>query len=307
MLTLGILASALVLILLPHDVYAWGPATHLEYAHRALESLALFPPLIRKLLTKHENDYLYGAVAADITVGKGFTEYLYNCHNWRVAFEIFHRKASKDHQKAFMLGYLVHLAADTVAHNFFVPFKLIRSWNARFLKHVYWEMRMDLTVPRRYWDMTHHFSRNNFVEDDVLLEGHLKRTLFSFRTNKKIFNGLLILQRLKHWQIMAQNVGRRSVWKLGDKDVHHYKNLALTSAVDFLTNLENSYVLKADPTGKLKILYARDMVKKIRHASKTRDLNHEREEKLLRDIKKQLEAGIYEPVTLPIVDNYVRH
>ncbi|MBI2339647.1 MAG: zinc dependent phospholipase C family protein [Deltaproteobacteria bacterium] len=307
MLISSILASALILVLMPHDAFAWGPATHLEYAHRALASLALFPPLVRKLLVKYEDDYLYGSVAADITVGKGFTEYLYNCHNWRVAFELFHKKAVKDHEKAFMLGYLVHLAADTVAHNFFVPFKLIRSWSARFLKHIYWEMRMDLTVPAKYWDMTHHFSKNNFVEDDRLLQGHLKRTLFSFNTNKKIFNGLLIAQRLKHWRIVVQNMGRRSAWRLIDSDVVHYKNLALKAAVDLLTRIEDSYVLKADPTGKLKILYARDMVKKIRRTDKTGELGREGKDRLLNDIKKRLEAGIYEPVTLPIMENYLKH
>src|SRR3990167_2657095 len=131
-----------ILCLLPVDALAWGPATHLEYGLTALAQLSLFLPWIQALLQKHPNDFLYGSVAADITLGKKYTHYTRNCHNWQVALDILDA-AHTDRQKAFMLGYLSHLAADTVSHNFFVPFYSMKSFRTTSLRHTYWEVRME--------------------------------------------------------------------------------------------------------------------------------------------------------------------
>lgn len=291
-----IISVCLLILFIPTSVYAWGPATHLEYASRALEGLALFPPAIRLLLTRHEDHFLYGSVAADITIGKGLRGYLYNCHNWQVALDLFHNKTRNDSQKAFMLGYLGHLAADTVAHNFFVPYKLIRSWNSRLLKHVYWEMRMDLSVPEKYWHMMEKFADNRFLQDDKLLEDSLKRTFFSFKTNKKIFNSLLILQRLRHYKNLAERYAKRSVWKLTDADIKNYKQLAQKSVADFLTHFEKSYCLKADPTGKTRMVFARHWVRTLREAHRRKKLPHLAAEKILHGLKQDLQKSIYDPI-----------
>lgn len=295
----------LVLFLTSSVAHAWGPATHLEYAGHALNSLALFAPLVKKLISKHQDHFLYGVVAADITLGKDLRGYLYNCHNWKVAYDLFENKAKDNCQKAFMLGYLAHLAADTVAHNFFIPYKMIRSWNTKLLNHVYWEMRFDLSVADKYWKMMGSFKDERYAKDDALLEGHLKRTFFSFRTNKKIFNSLLMIQKLKHYKKLALTYASKSVWKLSEQDIKNYKKLAIASMIDFLTNFEKSYCLNADPTGKLKIVYARDMVAQLRQASKGGTLTQKGEHHFLQDVKKQFSAGIYELVTFPILQNYL--
>ena len=46
-----------------------------------------------------------------------------HCHSWPVGFEILDR-ARDEPLRAFSLGYLAHLAADVVAHNYFVPRQL---------------------------------------------------------------------------------------------------------------------------------------------------------------------------------------
>lgn len=300
-----ILAIFFLFFLIPTDAFAWGPATHLEYASHALQHLALFSVATRKILEKYKDHFLYGSIAADITLGKNARGYLYNCHNWKVAFDLFHKKAKKDSQKAFMLGYMGHLAADTVAHNYFVPFKLIRSWKTKLLKHVYWEMRMDLSVPGKHWDTMEALAGHDYSEDDALLEGHLKRTIFSFKTNKKIFNSLIILQRMEKYKKLALNIADKSVWVLDDKAIRNYKKIANNSVIDFLKNLEESYCLQADPTGKLKMLYARDIIKNLRLADKQDELSPQLEDLILKKIKSQMEKGIYEVVTLPRVEDFV--
>lgn len=289
------------LVLLPSLAHAWGPVTHLEYAGHALSSLAIFAPLVKKLISKYQDHFLYGVVAADITLGKDLRGYLYNCHNWEVAFDLLEDKAKKDHERAFMLGYLGHLAADTVAHNFFVPFKMIRSWNTKLLNHVYWEMRFDLSVPEKYWKMMGEFKNSRYADDDALLEGHLKRTIFSFKTNKTIFNSLLMIQRLRHYKKFAHKYAAKSIWTISEEDIKIYKKLAVEAMIDFLKNPQKSYCLKADPTGKLKILYAREIIKQLRHASKQGFLADLVHMNIFLSIKKQMKAGIYRPVTLPFI------
>jgi len=45
--------------------------------------------------------------------------------------------------RAFAFGYLAHLAADTVAHNYFVPRQLAVTSSTSSLGHSYWESRFE--------------------------------------------------------------------------------------------------------------------------------------------------------------------
>ena len=67
--------------------------------------------------------FLYGSVAADISFAKKYVPEGRHSHHWRVGEEIL--KAAPDEPlKAAAYGYLGHLAADTLAHNTYVPRKL---------------------------------------------------------------------------------------------------------------------------------------------------------------------------------------
>lgn len=293
------IATVLVIILSPSLAEAWGGITHLEYAHGALAVLSGFPLAVKKLLMKETKHFLYGSVAADITLGKNLRGYIYNCHNWRVALDLLQHQAKSNSQKAFMLGYLSHLAADTVAHNFFVPYRLILSWKNRFFQHVYWEIRMDLTVDTTYWKLLEDFLHDDFSDDDALLEGHLKKTFFSFKTNKKIFNGLIALQQFKKYKEFVFQADQKSSLTLTKQDILNYKTLAQNAVIDFLKNLDQSYCLDADPTGKLKMLYARDATTQLRALSKKGELTPKKEYHLLKLIKQHLQESIYTPNALP--------
>ena len=51
--------------------------------------------------------------------------------------------ARDDPLRAFGLGYLAHLAADSVAHNYFVPKQLAVTSSTSALGHSYWESRFE--------------------------------------------------------------------------------------------------------------------------------------------------------------------
>jgi hypothetical protein len=68
----------------------------------------------------YPKDFLYGSVAADISLAKKYVPEGRHCHHWHIGEEIF-ETAETERLRAVGLGYLSHLAADTIAHNFFVP------------------------------------------------------------------------------------------------------------------------------------------------------------------------------------------
>ena len=109
------LLTLIFVLFAPGAADAWGPATHLELGNAILKNPELINASARALIQAFPFDFLYGNISADIVVGKNLVEEMKHCHNWKVGFKLKGRTES-DSQKAFALGYLSHLAADTIAH-----------------------------------------------------------------------------------------------------------------------------------------------------------------------------------------------
>jgi len=291
---------ALVYLLIPSDAYAWGPGAHMSYALHALANVDQFAASIQPLLSRFPDVFLYGTIAADIILGKKFAGELYHCHNWPIAFQLL-KGAQSDRQKTFIYGYLGHLSVDTVAHNFYVPYKIIGSYEAMTLRHTYWEMRFDLKMDPKVWTTLEEVAGGDFTDLDEFLEKSLKRSIFSFKTNKNIFNSLLLIQRMNKWRRAAELLTKVSAYSLEEKEVREFKSLCHEVLLEFLSDPEKARVLKADPSGKLKLLYAKEMVKDLRSYT-SRDLVGRTQAKdLIASIRAHLKDGIYQPVDLPVI------
>jgi len=112
--------AGVALVLLPSAAYAWTPGTHVFLGEAVMRSLDLLPSAIAELLRAYPYDFLYGSIAADTSIAKKYAPVGRHCHSWTVGLEIYDG-AEDDPLRAFALGYLAHLAADAVAHNYFVP------------------------------------------------------------------------------------------------------------------------------------------------------------------------------------------
>ena len=89
-----------------------------------------------------------------------------------------------------------------------MPVQLIISFRARALKHVYWEARFDAEQPQADWRRVREVVEPVAIPDcDDLIERIVERTLFSFRTNKRIFNSVMALHRVEQWQRLMSRVG----------------------------------------------------------------------------------------------------
>src|SRR5690606_10379300 len=132
----ALLLSLALLLLLPDPAWAWGPATHVYLGTGVLDSLSLLPPAVRSVVAACPYAFLYGSVAADISLAKKYVPEGRHCHNWHVGEEIY-QTADTDRLRAVGLGYLAHLAADTIAHNVFVPRQLLLTSSSKAPGHSY--------------------------------------------------------------------------------------------------------------------------------------------------------------------------
>ncbi|MBI4367108.1 MAG: zinc dependent phospholipase C family protein [Deltaproteobacteria bacterium] len=285
---LTILAAMLCV---PSIAHAWGPGMHLEIALTLLTKAAIAAPAVRALMKAFPSDFLYGAVSPDIFLRKKLAG-LYHCHNWRMGALLL-SEAATDRQRAAAYGYLAHLAADVIAHNYFIPYKIVRSYRARLLSHAYWELRYDLTVPAWAWEAVPRIVSGNYREFDELLERVMKKTLFSFRTSKRIYYSLLVVQRLRRLQQGLKLYAKASRWDLVDDRVQSYRRLVFRTVEDFLQKLDAAACCRGDPTGIARETEALDMRRRIRRAVLRRILTREQADRFVRHCGERLEAGVF--------------
>lgn len=251
------------------DAFAWGPATHLELSHTVLNNLPMIPHAVRALIEKYPYDYYYGNIGADIVVGKKYQEELSHCHNWSFGYKLLD-DAKSDSQKAFAYGFLSHLAADTVAHNHFIPTKIIKTFTTNMHKHLYWELRFDSFVDKSVWDIPEKIEQAIHLDNDELLSTTLAGTgtALPFPANKTLFSGVLNLHKIDNWHSMIKFMVKVSVWEFHQEDKDRYFNFALDSVMGFLIHEDTAPCTAKDPTGKQNLQLANDTRQKLRSLKK---------------------------------------
>ncbi len=256
-------ATALFLLLSPDHALAWGGGIHLQLGVSVLNNLPSLSPDLAAILANHPRDFLYGCISADITLGKKFTHYMLNCHRWRIGKKLL-QSARTDAQRACAHGYLCHLAADVIAHNYYVPYKIMHSFAAVTMKHAYWEMRFETFVTKEVWEAAQDVCRADQRANDDLMRSVLANTLFSFGTNKRIFNSIMMLSRLEKWQKVMQTLSDNSRYVLAESDRDEFYLLTEEAIFDFLRREGESELLQADPTGERALAMAEAVRKNLK-------------------------------------------
>lgn len=268
------LALIFLCLVFPTEAFGWAPATHLFYAKEILSFSHLLPVSLGRLLQEFRVDFLYGCIAADITIGKAYVEYLYNCHNFDVGLGLLNH-AKTPPEKAFVYGYLSHLAADTVSHNYFVPFQNISQFSGRgSFVHAYWEVSVDQYYGEHAWMGIEEIIKNPRTHGhDQLLDEALKDTIFSFKTNKLLFSSMLAIQRLKKWQALVKKTDVISMGKVNPHHLAEYNRLALSAIILFLNETKKSPVYRVDPTGAEVISEATEIRAMLKKLEKKREIS----------------------------------
>ncbi|UCG33170.1 MAG: zinc dependent phospholipase C family protein [Phycisphaerales bacterium] len=236
------------LLLSAEPAAAWGPATHVMLARDVLAQLALLPAAVAAVLTRHGLDYVYGSLTADVVLAKRLSRVKQFCHHWATGFAMFD-DADDDQRRAFALGYLSHLAADTVAHNKYVPHQLMVSDTTVSFGHVYWELRSEQVVPEEHWAELRRLLHHSFPRHEVTMSARLDQAFLPFAINNRIFYSMNRLFSNLTWRRGARTWLRMSRWPLSQQLLAGYHVECVGRIRSVLSHLHDAPVLREDPNG----------------------------------------------------------
>jgi hypothetical protein len=253
----AVLAALALVLLVPEPAHGFGPATHVFLGRTLLDLLQLLPLPLAELLRAYPQSFLYGSVAADISFAKKYVPAGRHCHFWHVGEEIL-EKAGNDRLRAVAYGYLGHLAADTIAHNFFVPRQLLLTSSSKALGHGYWEHRLDTHIGEPYGSLARRIVIDyDHSEADHLFDSVLSGTIFSFETNRRIFRGMIRVQDSDRWKAVFDRMLQKSRWDLPPTTMDAYTSRAFDYVVDYLLRGRDSQAAQLDPTGEFNLRLAK--------------------------------------------------
>lgn len=249
--------ALLAVMLLPTDALAWSPGTHIYLGETVLANLAQVPLAVADLLRAYPYDFLYGSIAADTSIAKKYAPVGRHCHAWHVGQEVYDR-ADTEPLRAFGLGYLAHLAADSIAHNFFVPRQLVVTSTTVALGHSYWESRFELHLGEHYAKTAVEVIQQDHQASDGHLDRILSPTIFSVRTSRRLFRGMVGVTETQSWQRAFRAVMQRSRWDLPDEDVERQMGASFEMVMALL-NAEDGLARRYDPAGESSLQLAKKM------------------------------------------------
>lgn len=217
------------IILVPSLSFAWGPLTHMYLGNEIFSYAPLIPAGIYSLIKKYRQDFLYGNLMADTIIGKKYLPDSKSSHSWNVGIRLF-CQAKTWPEKAFTYGFLSHLAADTVAHE-------ILTENLANAGHTWAELKADSVINKNFWVQSVMFSRAVQRRNDQFLSDSLDRFIFSFKTNKRIYKGMVFFSFLNKKR-------RRGV----DREfLSHLHVVSLMRMLDLLRNGTDAQVMNRSP------------------------------------------------------------
>ena len=275
----AVLLALVAVALFPGVAHAWTPGTHIFLGESVLANLHQLPTIVADLLRAFPYDFLYGNIAADTSIAKKYAPVGRHCHSWHVGQEI-HDLADSEALRAFGLGYLAHLAADTVAHNFFVPRQLVITSRTIALGHSYWESRFETHLGEHYARGAMDVVRLDHRPADAHLDRILSPTIFSVRTNRRLFRGMVGLVETQSWQKTFRALAQTSRWDLPDDEVERYMAVSFQLIMEVLSG-PHAAARRLDPSGHSSLRLAKRMridVLRARMAPDLQSLTHAADE-----------------------------
>ena len=259
----AVVLAVVALVLLPGVAHAWTPGTHIFLGESVLANLHQLPAAVTDLLRAFPYDFLYGNIAADTSMAKKYAPVGRHCHAWHVGQEILDL-APTDPLRAFGHGYLAHLAADSVAHNFFVPRQLVLTSSTAALGHSYWESRFETHLGTAYPAEAKQLILQDHAVSDAHLDAIISPTLFSVHTSRRLFRGMVRLTESQSWQWAFQLMLENSRWDLPDADVERHMAVAFEYVMGALGD-RDAAPRRLDPAGHQALLLAKRMRRQALH------------------------------------------
>ncbi|MCK6447305.1 MAG: zinc dependent phospholipase C family protein [Planctomycetes bacterium] len=275
---------------------AWGPGNHLEFEARVFRRRReLLPARIADLIEHERPAWQYGHIAADIINFKAFGGHYNHCHRWTIVDEMLALARSRA-EEAFVLGYLSHLAADTIAHNHFVPYHLARYARGQKLGHLYWEMNADRFVDDDRWGaITVLKWDHRLAKLDELVNSTVPKKALSMGTNKLIFNHVLLSSERKLWRRNIERLHPRAHLRLERRFLDLFQRAAVERIALALTKEGRRKLAHVDTNGKA----AQELALTLHNAIVERSAGGERRDTALERAASVFLEGMQSPPPKP--------
>jgi hypothetical protein len=119
--------------------------------------------------------------------------------------------------------------------------------------HTYWESRVETHLGPVFARRAREIIRLDQSAADRHLERIISPTIFSVRTNRRLFRGIVHLTDTSGWQRAMRVAGERSRWLLNEQDVERHLGIAYDLTVEVMAGLgageEGARALAFDPNG----------------------------------------------------------
>jgi Zinc dependent phospholipase C len=248
----------------PEPALAWGPVTHVALGMQVLATVITPEHPLQATLLKLPEIFLYGGLAPDIVQGRRLQSRLRrHSHNWNTGFGLL-GSARTPEQQALAWGYLAHLAADVVAHNYFLPARFIGRFESGIASHLYAEARYDTFQAHEYQELLVKLLRVDFGVLNRTLKQAIDSPLFSFSAHQRIFEGGL--RRIREFNGLVRRLGGPDEDEVGDFGLFSHASCAAVGGI--LGNAEGAPACRFDPMGEAIIRDALDLRRKLQRLAR---------------------------------------
>jgi len=162
-----IMFSAVIILSSMNGIIAPGPNFHLNNTLDSLNDPSVNNTLISNLINDNLDACLVGLEYPDVGIFEYYTNFkdYVGTHNYNVPDEML-RIAKNDRERAFAYCYKIHLAQDSVSHNFFIPVTIKRTKLPNYIVHPIQELKIE----GRYLDARSNHMMEKHAEFDYLVE-----------------------------------------------------------------------------------------------------------------------------------------
>jgi zinc dependent phospholipase C len=240
------IAFVISLILLnPQPAFAWGPVTHVALGVQVLATVITPDHPLQAVLAELPEVFLYGSLAPDIVQGRRLQSRLRrHSHNWATGVGLLD-SAKGRREQAFAYGYLAHLAADVVAHNFFLPARYVGRFDKGLASHIYNEACFDCLYDSEYSDLLLKLLELDFRALDAILNRAVDSPLISFAAHRTIFEGGL--RRIRQWDRVIRATGGHA--EIDRAEAELFVQASCGAISETLDNREEAPCRRFDPMG----------------------------------------------------------
>lgn len=234
---------------------AWGVAVHTAVACHILENAAHLIGGVGIVIRSYPLEFLYGSLSADFFVGKGQKSKEGHSHNWETGHQCL-AEADDDREASYAYGFLSHLAADVVAHNYFVPNLIHRASTWKRMGHLYWEARVDRHLGPLYTRIAREVLTMKDLGCDDMLKSAVGKRGQGLKARRRLFTQSVILADYLQAIQSPLFSQRDSGFQIPSEYISFSVGLSYRLAHDVLKDPETSRCLDFDPIGARNLLIA---------------------------------------------------